>query len=62
MKLGVLRKPVFGARVGTVVQVTRRQVHIQGQSWVAHEITVPGVGVYRLPHKNALPRYVEILE
>lgn len=62
MKLGVLRRSLLGARIGTTVQVARRQVHIRGQSWVAHEITVPGIGVYTLPYMRELRLYVEILE
>ena len=62
MKLGVLRISLLGARIGTVVQVAHVTVHAHGLSWVTCEVIIPGVGVYWLPHKNALPRYVEILE
>ncbi len=62
MKLGVLRISLLGARIGTTVQVARGTVHAHGLPWVTCEVIIPGVGVYRLPHKNALPRYVEILE
>ena len=62
MKLGVLRISLLGARIGTTVQVARGTVHVHGLSWVTCEVIIPGVGVYTLPSKNALPRYVEILE
>lgn len=62
MKLGVLRIPLLGARIGTTVQVARGTVHAHGLSWVTYEIIIPGVGVYTLPSKSMLPRYVEILE
>ena len=62
MKLGVLRISLLGARIGTTVQVARGTVHAQGLSWVTCEVIIPGVGVYTLPSKNSLPRYVEILE
>ncbi len=62
MKLGVLRISLLGARRGTTVQVTHRIVHAQGLSWVICEVIIPGVGVYTLPSKNSLPRYVEVLE
>ena len=62
MKLGVLRVPLLGARIGTTVQVARGTVHVHGLSWVTFEVIIPGVGVYTLPSKNALPRYVAILE
>ena len=62
MKLGVLRESLLGARIGTVVQIHLVEDYSLDLSWVTYEIIIPGVGVYRLLHKNALPRYVEILE
>ena len=62
MRLGVLLRSLFGARIGTVVQVRHFEEYFLDLSWVTYEIIIPGVGVYTLPHKNALPRYVEILE
>ena len=62
MKLGVLLRSLLGARIGTVVQIHRVEDYSLDLSWVTYEIIIPWVGVYRLPHKNALPRYVEILE
>mgnify|MGYP000113702123 CR=1 FL=1 len=62
MKLGVLRESLLGARIGTVVQIHRVEDYSLHHSWIAYEIIIPGVGVYRLPHKNALSGYVEILE
>ena len=62
MKLGVLRRSLFGARIGTVVQVRHFEEYFLDLSWVTCEVIIPGVGVYTLPSKNALPRYVEILE
>lgn len=61
-KFGVLLRSLLGARIGTTVQVARGTVHAHGLSWVAYEIIIPGVGVYTLPSKNSLPRYVEVLE
>lgn len=62
MKLGVLRISLLGARRGTTVQVAHVTVHAHGLSWVICEVIIPGVGVYTLPSRNSLPRYVEILE
>lgn len=62
MKLGVLRESLLGARIGTVVQVRHFDEHFFELSWVTYEIIIPGVGVYTLPSKNSLPRYVEVLE
>lgn len=62
MKLGVLRIPLLGARIGTTVQVARGTVRAYGLSLVTCEVIIPGIGVYTLLSKNALPRYVEILE
>ena len=62
MRLGVLLRSLLGARIGTVVQVRHFEEYFLDLSWVTCEVIIPGVGVYRLPHKNALPRYVEILE
>lgn len=62
MKLGVLLRSLLGARIGTVVQIHSVEDYSLDLSWVTYEIIIPGAGVYRLPHKNALPRYVEILE
>ena len=62
MRLGVLLKPLFGARMGTVVQIHSVEDYSLDLSWVTCEVIIPGIGVYTLPLKNALPRYVEILE
>ena len=62
MKLGVLRESLLGARIGTVVQIHLVEDYSLDLSWVTYEIIIPGVGVYTLPSKNSLPRYVEILE
>lgn len=62
MRLGVLLRSLFGARIGTVVQVRHFEEYFLDLSWVTYEIIIPGVGVYTLPSKNALPRFVEILE
>ena len=55
MKLGVLRRSLLGARIGTIVQVRHLEDYL-------YEIVIPGIGVCTLLSKNALPRYVEILE
>ena len=62
MRLGVLLRSLLGARIGTVVQVRHFEEYFLDLSWVTYEIIIPGVGVYTLPSKNALPRFVEILE
>ena len=62
MRLGVLLRSLLGARIGTVVQVCYFEEYFLDLSWVTCEVIIPGVGVYTLPSKNALPRYVEILE
>jgi len=62
MRLGVLLRSLLGARIGTVVQVRHFEEYFLDLSWVTYEIIIPGVGVYTLPSKSMLPRYVEILE
>lgn len=62
MRLGVLLRSLLGARIGTVVQVRHFEEVFLDLSWVTYEIIIPGVGVYTLPSKSMLPRYVEILE
>lgn len=55
MKLGVLRRSLLEARIGTIVQVRHLEDYL-------YEIVIPGIGVCTLLSKSALPRYVEILE
>lgn len=62
MRLGVLLRSLLGARIGTVVQVRHFEEYFLDLSWVTYEIIIPGIGIYPLPSKSALPRYVEILE
>ena len=62
MRLGVLLRSLLGARIGTVVQIHSVEDYFLDLSWVTYEIIIPGVGVYTLPSKSMLPRYVEILE